>query len=83
MAKTNAKISVDSLTPIIKRIMRENLCSEAAAIRDLLTDARHYAENRALNYLGIDKAAQEVYTEERGLDREQLRPVRNISRKRT
>lgn len=50
---------------MIKAIMAREGCHRKSAVRDLLTDVRHYCEAESINFHAAAKGAYEVYLEER------------------
>lgn len=59
------KLSHKRIKRLIKTIMEREGCIRKTAVRDLLTDIRHYCEAESVNFHTAAKGAYEVYLEER------------------
>jgi hypothetical protein len=68
--KTNRQESVSFLKPIIAKSKKENGTDIKGAVRDLLTDIRHFCDHNQLDFGKLDKAAHEVYLDELNDDTE-------------
>lgn len=52
----------------ISAVMRRGGADKHNAVRDLLTDVRHYCEAEGVNFYNAAKGAYQVYLEERTAD---------------
>lgn len=53
------------MKPLIAQLMESDESEEASAVRDLLTDIRHYCVAREIDFYGALDGSYEVYLEEK------------------
>ena len=67
--RAHQKTSLRDLAPIVQRYETEG-ATKQAAIRDLLTDIRHYCEAKRLDFYAAVDGSYDVYCDERQEDRQ-------------
>ena len=70
--KDHQQTSVTALTAVIERYEADGV-SKQAAVRDLLTDLRHYCQAKRLDFYQALDGSYDVYSEERYEDQQDHR----------
>lgn len=71
--KTHQQVSLKVLAPVVKQYEADG-ASEEAAVRDLLTDIRHYCQAKRLDFYQALDGSYDVYCDER---QEDLQPAKS------